>query len=96
MKNAIKSLGLAALLGFAGTGCQKDSVKKEYIVSGENFNTEIGRIYQEHQHQYLQFQVHSEGSWRDYPSAGKPLPRGEVTEYQSGKIKVDLYFPSKF
>ncbi len=90
MKNILKALGLAALLGIAGTRCQKDSTTKEYTISRTNFNEEVGRIQDWYQyntinHRPVQFAVHSESTWRDYPGDRKPLPRGEVKEYRSGK-----------
>ena len=100
MKKMMSTLGLAAIIGIIGVGCQKDTIKKEYTISGEQFNQEVGRIADWYQyatidHKPIKFAVYSESTWRDYPSAGKALPRAEIKEYVSGKMTADLYFPVK-
>lgn len=87
---------VAGLCYFRGKNFDDNTLKQEYIISGENFNEKVGRIqyrYDTVEHRPVQFTIHSESDWRDYPSAGKSLPRGEVKEYKSGRVTVDLYFP---
>ena len=75
---------------------REDTIKHEYTVTGENFSSEIGKLHNRYptaDREAANFYIHSESTWRNYPSAAKPLPRGEVREYTSGRMIVDLYFP---
>lgn len=96
MKNAIKTLGLAALIGISCIGCSEDRITKTYNIHGENFESRMGDFAKNHANTKTFYEVHSESKFRDYPCGGlQLLPRAEITEYESGKITADLYYPVK-
>lgn len=100
MKNTIKSIGLAFLVGIAGAGCHRsDNILKEYSYSGQDFNNLVGETayWSELYPKRDIYNIHSADTWRNYPTVGaiKPLPRAEVKEYESGKKVVDLYYPKE-
>ena len=96
MKNTIKTLGLAALIGISCAGCSEDKVMKTYNIYGENFEQQMGYFADSHKSSKISYQVHSQSTHVEYPTRmARPLPRAEVTQYESGKITADLYYPVK-